>query len=206
MSTQQTIPTVLAISGSLRKESLNTKLLKEAERFAPRCVRWIRFSGLGDLPHFNEDDEYRTPVSVLDLRSHVRQADGLLIASPEYNASVPGALKNAIDWLSRPDGDTASPLAGTPVAIIGASQGPLGTARAQMALRQILQKVNSVVVQQPEFMLPAAHTQLHGTTGLESGSMSADVLRQVIDQLLRLIDDLQLRRTSNNDFASAAAD
>jgi chromate reductase, NAD(P)H dehydrogenase (quinone) len=201
MSSQQTSPTVLSISGSLRKKSLNSQLLREAERFAPPTVRWIKYRGLADLPHFNEDNEFPTPDSVRDLRSHVREASGLLIATPEYNASVPGALKNAIDWLSRSDGDTSdgdtlSPLAGMPVAIVGASPGPLGTVRAQMALRQILQKVNAVVVGQPEFMLPAAHTQLHETTGLSASSMSADVLRKVLDQLLRLIDDSQPRQTN----------
>jgi chromate reductase, NAD(P)H dehydrogenase (quinone) len=203
MSTQQSTSTVLAISGSLRRDSLNTKLLGEAERFAPPTMRLVRFRTLEDLPHFNEDNEFPTPAPVLDLRSRVQEASGLLIATPEYNASVPGALKNAIDWLSRPNQYAPSPLAGKPVAIVGASQGPMGTVRAQLALRQILQKVDAVVVQQPEFMLSAAHTVLDGPTGLEAASTSADILRKVLDQLLHLIVATARKQTTDNDLVGS---
>jgi chromate reductase, NAD(P)H dehydrogenase (quinone) len=182
-STRQQTRTVLGISGSLRRNSLNTMLLGEAQRLAPPAMRLVRFGAVGDLPHFNEDEEFPTPASVLDLRARVEQASGLLIATPEYNASVPGVLKNAIDWLSR----APSPLTGKPVAIVGASQGPLGTVRAQLALRQILQKVDASVVQQPEFMLPVAHTVLDAHTGLDATSATAEILRKVLDHLLHLI-------------------
>jgi chromate reductase len=206
MSTQQHIPTVLAISGSLRRDSLNTKLLGEAARFAPPTMRLARFRTLADLPHFNEDNEFATPGPVLDLRSRVQQASGLLIATPEYNASVPGTLKNAIDWLSRADANAPCPLAGKPVAIVGASPGPLGTARAQLALRQILQRVDAVVVQQPEFMLPAAHTLLSGPTGLDATSMSANILRKVLDQLLQLITLTSPNHVHDNDLVGQSKD
>ncbi|CAM5523875.1 NADPH-dependent FMN reductase [Streptomyces canarius] len=111
---------VLAISGSLRRDSLNTTLLREAERLGPHH-HFDHYDGLGRLPHFNEDEEHPAPSAVIDLRRRVQEADAVLIASPEYNASIPGALKNALDWLSRPAGDDGPALALKPVAVVGAS-------------------------------------------------------------------------------------
>jgi chromate reductase len=121
-----------------------------------------------------------------DLRRRVRDADGLLIATPEYNASIPGVLKNALDWLSRPVDGIAPPLKGKPVAIVGASMSPLGTVRAQLSLRQILHKLDAAVVQQPEFILGTAHAQLH-EEGEGLNSPTAEVLRLVLQQLHALI-------------------
>ncbi|KMS88031.1 MULTISPECIES: NADPH-dependent FMN reductase [Streptomyces] len=176
---------VLALSGSLRRSSLNTTLLREAERLCPQH-RFDHYDGLGRLPHFNEDQEHPAPSEVIDLRRRVREADAVLIASPEYNASVPGALKNALDWLSRPAGEDGPALALKPVAVIGASPGPFGTVRAQLALRQVLHKMNAHVVQQPEFLLFQAHQQLGDDGRLPDGSPAQQLLCAVLDALARL--------------------
>ena len=176
---------ILAISGSLRRASLNSRLIDEAQKLAPDTMQFDVYDGLGDLPHFNEDHEFPAPQAVQDLRRRVADADGLLIATPEYNASIPGVLKNAIDWLSRPDDDGRVVLANKPVAIVGASQGPLGTVRAQLTLRQILHKVDAAVVRQPEFILPTAHTHL--ANGLPGDSATAGILHLILEQLQTLI-------------------
>ncbi|MFB7600459.1 NADPH-dependent FMN reductase [Streptomyces sp. NPDC056160] len=176
---------VLALSGSLRRGSLNTALLREAERLVPH-LRFDHYDGLGALPHFNEDQEHPAPLAVTDLRRRVRDADAVLIATPEYNASIPGALKNGLDWLSRPAGDDGPALALKPVAVVGASPGPFGTVRAQLALRQVLHKMNAHVVQQPEFLLFQAHQQFGEDGRLPDGSPAQRLLSDVLDALARL--------------------
>ncbi len=176
---------VLALSGSLRRDSLNSALLREAERLCPQ-LRFDHFDGLGRLPHFNEDQEHPAPSAVTDLRRRVRDADAVLIATPEYNASIPGALKNALDWLSRPAGDEGPVLALKPVAVMGASPGPFGTVRAQLALRQVLHKMNARVVQQPEFLLFQAHQQFGADGCLPDGSPAQRLLCDVLDALTLL--------------------
>jgi chromate reductase len=178
--------TIVGISGSLRRASFNTRLLDEAAKLAPELLHVDVYEQLGSLPHFNEDQETPAPSQVDDLRRQVRDADGLLIATPEYNASIPGVLKNALDWLSRPVDGVAPPLKGKPVAILGASMSPLGTVRAQLSLRQILHKLDAAVVRQPEFILGTAHTQLH-EEGEGLNSPTAEVLRLVLEQLHALI-------------------
>lgn len=177
--------TILALSGSLRRDSLNTALLREAERLCPRH-HFDHYDGLGGLPHFNEDQEHPAPAAVTELRRRVQAADAVLIATPEYNASIPGALKNALDWLSRPVGDEGPALALRPVAVVGASPGPFGTLRAQVALRQVLHKMSVHVVQQPEFFLFQAHQQFDGDGQLPDGSPARQLLSAVLDALERL--------------------
>ena len=110
---------ILGISGSLRRGSHNTSLLRAAARSLPPGVELERFDGLADLPHYNEDlDHEPVPAAVARLRAAIAAADGLLIATPEYNGSIPGVLKNAVDWASRPFPDNA--VKGKPVAVIGA--------------------------------------------------------------------------------------
>ncbi|MCX4538233.1 NADPH-dependent FMN reductase [Streptomyces sp. NBC_01669] len=185
MTTHEAASTVFAVSGSLRSASLNSRLLDEVQKLAPGNIKFDVFDGLANLPHFNEDQEFPAPQTVQDLRSRVQNADGILIATPEYSASIPGALKNAIDWLSRAYDGAPLPLAGKPTAIIGASQGPLGSVRAQLTLRQILHKVDAAVVRQPEFLLPTAHVQLE--SGLAEDSASAQILRAILAELQVLI-------------------
>jgi chromate reductase len=177
---------ILAISGSLRRDSLNTRLLCQAEAIAPPDVEFDYFGRLGEIPLFNEDEEHPAPAAVADLRARVRGADAVLIATPEYNSSIPGGLKNAIDWLSRPDG-AAPCLADKPVAIAGASTGPFGTVRAQLTLRQVLHKVNAAVLGQPEMLLFNAHQQFDENGTLPAGSLAHGLLTQILDGLIGLV-------------------
>src|SRR5262245_21124488 len=115
---------ILGISGSLRQDSHNRRLLTEAAEFLPAGVEFQLLDDLKTVPPFDEDDEADVPVAVARLREAIEAADGLLFATPEYNTSVPGQLKNAVDWASRPVGEAV--LLGKPVAVIGASTGGFG--------------------------------------------------------------------------------
>src|SRR6476659_8596401 len=141
---------ILGIAGSLRKESFNRGLLRAAQELTPEGARIDTFE-LNDIPSFNQDEEGNPPAKVTELKQRVRSADAILFVTPEYNYSVPGVLKNAIDWASRPYGDSA--WNGKPAAIMGASPGAIGTARAQYHLRQILVYLNMFPINQPEVMI-----------------------------------------------------
>jgi len=127
---------VLAISGSLRAASHNTQLLRLAQEHAPDGVEILIWDGLAEMPAYNEDLEVAPGEAVEDLRAAIAGADALLIATPEYNFGVPGALKNALDWASRPYG--ASPLTGLPTAVIGASPSTFMAAQSRGDLRRAL--------------------------------------------------------------------
>jgi chromate reductase, NAD(P)H dehydrogenase (quinone) len=118
----------------------------------------LTYSELDGIPGFNQDDEQNPPEKVVELKKRVRQADGILFVTPEYNYSVPGALKNAIDWASRPYGESV--WNGKPAAIMRASIGAIGTARAQYHLRQIFVFLNMFPVNQPEVMIANAASRL----------------------------------------------
>jgi chromate reductase len=137
---------VLAVSGSLRSESYNTKLLRAAERLLPAGVELELWDGLKAVPPYDEDDDVEpAPAAVAALRAAIAGADALFFATPEYNSSVPGQLKNALDWVSRPL--TKNPLRGKPVAVIGASAGAFGAVWAQAELRKILAAIGAQVVE-----------------------------------------------------------
>jgi chromate reductase len=119
---------ILGIAGSLRRESYNRAALRAAAELVPAGATLDIFE-IDGLPGFNEDEEQNPPARVLELKRRVREADAVLFVTPEYNYSIPGVLKNAIDWASRPYGDSA--WSGKPAAIMGASDGSIGTARAQ---------------------------------------------------------------------------
>ena len=140
---------ILGIAGSLRRDSHNRAMLRAAARLAPEGVTVEVYDGLEAVPVFNEDLEAEPPSGVVSLRQALRQADGLLLATPEYNQSVPGVVKNMIDWLSREDD-----LPGLPIAVIGASTGPWGTRIAQTLLRQMLLSVQAVVMSDPTLFVP----------------------------------------------------
>ncbi len=138
---------ILAISGSLRDGSYSSGLLRAAQELAPAGSEVELYEGLAGLDAYNEDndtDEY-VPAPVRGLRERIGAADALLIATPEYNGSIPGALKNALDWASRPHGSSA--LAAKPVAVIGSSPSPFGAAWAQEALRRVLAIAGSAVLE-----------------------------------------------------------
>jgi chromate reductase len=136
---------VLGISGSLRRDSHNTRLLRAAAETLPSGVELVIFDGLAELPPFNEDADAEHVVEPVDrVRRAIADADAVLIATPEYNASVPGVLKNAIDWASRPFPDNS--LRDKPVAVIGASTGLFGAVWAQADLRKVLHHAGARVV------------------------------------------------------------
>src|SRR5690349_14848750 len=141
---------ILGIAGSLRRASYNRAALRAAMDLMPQDASLDTFE-LDGISGFNQDDEQNPPAKVVELKRRIREADAILIVTPEYNYSVPGVLKNAIDWASRPYGDNA--WNGKPAAIMGASIGTIGTARAQYHLRQIMVFLNMFPVNQPEVMI-----------------------------------------------------
>jgi chromate reductase, NAD(P)H dehydrogenase (quinone) len=144
---------ILAISGSLRSDSVNTSLLRAAAAVAADDT-WVElWCGLGAIPPFNEDGEHDTPASVADMRAAIAGADALLISTPEYNGSIPGQLKNALDWASRPYGDSV--LTGKLVGVTSASPGDYGGAWAAEHLGKVLQIAGSQVLG-ASFSLPLA--------------------------------------------------
>src|ERR1022692_1054349 len=145
--------TVLGICGSLRKLSINRGLLRAAQQLTPQGVSLEFFDLLG-IPPYNQDDEGKPPGIVTEFKARIRAADAILIATPEYNYSIPGVLKNAIDWASRPYGDSA--WEGKPVAVMGASGGLQGTSRAQYHLRQVFVFLNMYPLNRPEVMIAGA--------------------------------------------------
>lgn len=167
---------ILGIAGSLRRQSYNRALLRAAQELAPDGARIDTFE-LDGIPAFNQDEEANPPAKVVELKQRIRGADAILFVTPEYNYSVPGVLKNAIDSASRPYGDSA--WNGKPVAVMGASVGTLGTARAQYHLRQMFVFLNMYAVNQPEVMLGNAHKYLN-----EEGQLTDETARKLIQQLL----------------------
>jgi chromate reductase len=143
---------LLGICGSLRKASINRALLDAVRGALPAGARMEMFDAL-DLPIFNSDLD--DPPGVVDLKAAIAAADGVVFGVPEYNYSIPGGLKNALDWVSRPP--QHSPLQGKPVGMVGAATGMSGTIRAQTHLRQMLVFSDSPVLGQPEVLIPRAH-------------------------------------------------
>jgi chromate reductase len=144
---------ILGIAGSLRRKSYNRAALRTAQQLAPEDAV-IDIFELDGIPVFSEDDEGQPPAKIVELKKRIREADAILFVTPEYNYSIPGGLKNAIDWASRPYGDNA--WNGKPVALMGASLGTLGTARAQYHLRQVFVFLNMLAINQPEVMIANA--------------------------------------------------
>jgi chromate reductase len=167
---------ILAISGSLRGESYNTALARAAADVAPPGVEVELFNGLADLPPFDADLEDDEDASVKHLRERIAFADALFIATPEYNGSISGVLKNAIDWASRPRQSAA--LRGKSVAVGGASTGRYGALWAIQDLRRVLGIAGARVID-GEVSVPLAHEQVGGT-----GEISSEVARQRLHDLL----------------------
>jgi chromate reductase len=184
---------VLGISGSLRKGSYNTSLLRAAAEMLPEGMTLETFD-LSPIPIYNEDVRSQGfPPSVEDLRTRIAAADALLIATPEYNYSVPGVLKNAIDWASRPPDQ---PMNGKALAIMGASPGMLGTARAQMHLRQICVFLNLLPVNKPEVLVARAHEKIDA-----EGKVHDETTRKLIRELLSALADFT-RKLSGSSAAT----
>ncbi len=169
---------IVGIAGSLRAGSLNHALIRAAAELAPASLEIRVYEGLGDIPPFNEDVERQgDPAAVRALKAAIQDADALLVATPEYNYGVPGVLKNAIDWVSRPAGK--SPLNRKPAAIMGASMGMHGTARAQLALRQTFVFTETWTMLRPEVYVGRAHEKVDAT-----GRLTDEPTRKQIGKLL----------------------
>jgi len=166
---------VIGISGSLRRRSYNGALLRVAAARLPRGVEFDQWHDLADIPAYNEDITV-LPDAVAALKAAIADADGVLFATPEYNASVPGALKNALDWVSRPFPD--NPLRGKPVAVIGASQGVFGAIWAQAELKKILRTLGAEVDDR-DFVVAEAQTAF-----LEDGSLRDEALASALRMLV----------------------
>jgi chromate reductase len=151
-------------------------LLRAAQELTPEGARIETFE-LDGLPLFNQDEEANPHPRVAELKQRIRAADAVLFVTPEYNYSIPGVLKNAIDCASRPYGDSA--WSGKPVAIMGASVGTIGTARAQYHLRQTFVFLNMYPVNQPEVMVSNAHKRFD-----EEGKLTDDKTKELVGQLL----------------------
>jgi chromate reductase, NAD(P)H dehydrogenase (quinone) len=171
---------ILGISGSLRRDSHNTSLLRAAAMSLPSGVELEVYDGLADLPHYNADLDGDPPLeSVARLREAIADADGVLIATPEYNGSLPGALKNGLDWASRPFPDNA--LRGKPVAVVGASTGMFGAVWAQAEVRKVLKTIGADVL---DGELPVAHA--HIAFG-DDGHLSDQGVRGALEELVTLL-------------------
>jgi chromate reductase, NAD(P)H dehydrogenase (quinone) len=157
---------VLGISGSLRRDSHNTELLRAAATLLPSGVEFELYEGLRDIPPYVEDDEANSHPAVRDLKAKIAAADAVLFATPEYNHSIPGQLKNAIDWVSRPLAD--NPLWDKPVAVIGASTGMFGAVWAQAELRKVLGNALHAKVVDREVPVPMADEIVRDPEALES--------------------------------------
>jgi len=169
--------TILGIAGSLRQGSYNRMALHAAQSLVPEGAK-IEIFDLHGIPPFNQDEEQAPPAVVTEFKKRIRAADAILLATPEYNYGVSGVLKNAIDWASRPYGDSA--WNDKPVAVISASGGVLGGARAQYALRQSFIFLNMHPVNQPEVMIAKAHEKFDA-----KGNLVDETAKKLIQQLLQ---------------------
>lgn len=170
---------ILGFSGSLRKGSYNSGALRAAVELCPDEAE-IEICPIGDLPLFSEDLEQDPPQSIIDLKAKIRAADAILFATPEYNYSVPGVLKNAIDCASRPYGDSA--WEGKPAAIMGASIGGIATARAQYDLRKMMVFLNMFPINRPEVMIANCGDKYDA-----EGNLIDETSRQFIREMLEAL-------------------
>ncbi len=169
--------TILAIPGSLRKASYNRLALRAAQQLVPAEAK-IEIFDLHHIPLYNQDEQESPPAGVTEFKRRIEAADAILFATPEYNYGIPGVLKNAIDWGSRPYGKNS--WNDKPAAVIGASPGLLGTARAQMLLRQLLSFLNMHTVSQPEVMIAQAHEKFDA-----NGNLTDEMAKKLLQQLLK---------------------
>jgi chromate reductase len=180
---------VLGISGSLRRDSHNSALLRAAAERLPAGAELVEFEGLRDIPPYDADLEAEegVPAAVAELRAAIRSADAVLIATPEYNHSIPGALKNALDWASRPAGESV--LIGKPVAAIGASTGIFGAVWAQAEIRKVLGAMGGRVVE-AELPVPRAQERYEGGRLTLSPEQSAQ-LEELLAELVSEVEELR---------------
>jgi chromate reductase len=162
---------LLAITGALRKDSYNTQLLRAVKELAPPEMA-IEIVTLHGVPLYDgdEEDKHGVPASVKALQDKVREAEGVIISTPEYNFSVPGVLKNGLDWMSR----SGNPFKWKRVGVMGASEGPVGTARSQYHLRQNLVGLEAITMPKPEIFVALAPTKFAG------GKLTDETTKKII--------------------------
>lgn len=176
---------ILGISGSLRADSYNTAALRAARELAPENTE-LQITDLADIPLYNQELRDReVPAAVARLSDAIQSADAVLFATPEYNYSIPGVLKNAIDWVSR---QSPQPLAGKPAAVMSASMGMLGGVRAHYDLRKILVYLDVHFINKPEVMIAQAHQKFDA-----SGALADDVTRDIVRQQMAALCDWSAR-------------
>ncbi|MEA3394215.1 MAG: NADPH-dependent FMN reductase [Pseudomonadota bacterium] len=176
---------VLGISGSLRKGSYNSMALRAAQKLAPAGME-ISIADISQIPMYNDDVRAAgEPAAVTALKAQVRAADAVLIVTAEYNFSIPGVLKNTLDWLSRPP---EPPFDGKTVAIMGASPGPVGTARVQYHMRQVMVFMNAFVVNKPEVFISNCASKFN-----EQGELTDETTAKFIGELLVSLQKLKTR-------------
>ena len=176
---------IIGLCGSLRQASFNAMALRAAAKLAPGGMSIETFD-IATVPMFNDDLRLAgEPPIVSELKARIRSADAVLLVSPEYNFSIPGVLKNTLDWLSRPPGP---PFDQKPVAIMGAATGPLGTARMQYHLRQVLVFMNAFTVNKPEVFISHAASKFD-----EQGELTDQATAGFVQQLLDSLHQLALR-------------
>jgi chromate reductase len=186
MADDKTTLRVLGIAGSLRAGSFNRALLRAAQELTPDGME-IRIFDIAPIPLYNADVEAKgDPEPVTALKTAIREADALLFVTPEYNFGLPGVLKNAIDWASRPPAQT--PLRGKPAAIMGATPGQGGTIRAQMQLRQAFVFTQTIALLQPEVLVTRAHEKFD-----KDGRLIDELTRGFVKKQLEALRDWTLR-------------
>jgi chromate reductase len=172
---------VLGISGSLRRDSHNTSLLRAAAEAAGPDVELELYDGLKQVPPYDEDDDvHPRPPAVGRLNAAIEEADAVVFSTPEYNSSIPGQLKNAIDWISRPLATNA--LRNKPVAVVGASTGGFGAVWAQAELRKVLAALGARVLDL-ELPVPHAHTRF------DEGDLTDEEIRAALTEVLETLAD-----------------
>ena len=177
---------ILAISGSLRRDSHNTALLRAAAELLPSDVQLEIYDRLGELPPFNDELVADRPAAAQHLWDEIAAVDGVLISTPEYNSSIPGVLKNALDWMSRPL--IESPLRNKPAAVIGASTGMFGAVWSQAETRKVLGAIGARVLDR-ELPVPAVHEQFD-----EQGKLSDEELEaELVISLEQLVEAVRAR-------------
>lgn len=178
---------ILAFAGSLRQKSYNKWLLEAAKKLAPINLE-IEIFDLKDIPLFNQDDELSMPASVKEFKQKIEEADAILMATPEYNYSFSGVIKNAIDWASRPQGQNS--FSGKPAAVIGATYWSLGASRAIYQLRQTFVFLDMHVLNKPEIMMSFAADKFNDK-GQLIDEVSINKLREFLDTFLNWINRLK---------------
>ncbi len=170
---------ILGFAGSLRHGSYNRALLRVAAELVPKEAK-LEIFDLEGIPLFNQDLEKSVPEKVKEFKARIKSADAILVVTPEHNYSIPGVLKNAVDWASRPYGDNS--FEGKPVAVMSASTGMLGGSRAQYHLRQVFVFLNMHPINKPEVMVTFANQKFD-----EKGRLTDEKAKELIKQLLEAL-------------------